>query len=209
MSDATNNNETPQASEEVKTSTVPTETAAEAGLTAQAAVENEKEFEKKSKTPIIILIVVLVIAAIGVGAWAVISQSGGFYDNAAQNGQAPYKTDEEKQAELDRVVDEGMFNISIAAAVMMDSGSAPAELRIENVPGNRYLMKVDIVRDDTGERIYETDLIEPNHHIQTDTLDVSLPKGTYECTAIFSAHDPATEEQIGQAAAKMTIQVAN
>lgn len=133
---------------------------------------------------------------------------GGKTKRQGSAGQLEGKTEEEIRAELDRVVDEGMFNISIAANVMMERGDAPAELRIENVPGNRYLMKVDIVRDDTGERIYETDLIEPNHHIQADTLDVSLPKGTYECTAVFSAHDPQTEDQIGQAAAKMTIQVA-
>ncbi len=207
MSDATNNNETPQASEEVKTSTVPTETAAEAGLTAQAAVENEKEFEKKSKTPIIILIVVLVIAAIGVGAWAVISQSGGFYDNAAQNGQAPYKTDEEKQAELDRVVEEGMLNISIASVIEFANGTSEGTAYIENVPSNKYVMKVTITLDSNNEVVYESGGITPDSHIDTIKLSKALEAGTYPATATFTAYDPDSLEEVGQAAAKITIVV--
>lgn len=209
MSDATNNNETPQASEEVKTSTVPTETAAEAGLTAQAAVENEKEFEKKSKTPIIILIVVLVIAAIGVGAWAVISQSGGFYDNAAQNGQAPYKTDEEKQAELDRVVEEGMLNISIASVIEFANGTSEGTAYIENVPSNKYVMKVTITLDSNNEVVYESGGIKPDSHIDTIKLSKDLEAGTYPATATFTAYDPDSLEEVGQAAAKITLAIAN
>lgn len=134
---------------------------------------------------------------------------GGTTKRQGSLGQLDGKSDEEIQAELDRVVDEGMFNISIAASILFENGNAPGELRIENVPGNRYLMKVDIVRDDTGEIIYTTDLIEPNHHIQSDTLDVSLPAGLYDCTAVFEAYDPETEEAIGQAAANIVIQIMN
>ena len=173
------------------------------------SIPQEPAKKKRRKAFWIGLIVALLcIALAGLLVLNMLGIFGGKSKRQGTSGQLEGKTAEEIQAELDRVVDEGMFNISIAATVMMERGDAPAELRIENVPGNRYLMKVGIVRDDTGERLYETDLIEPNHHIQLDTLDVSLPKGTYECTAVFSAYDPETEEQIGQAAAKMTIQVA-
>ena len=209
MSDATNNNETPQASEEVKTSTVPTETAAEAGLTAQAAVENEKEFEKKSKTPIIILIVVLVIAAIGVGAWAVISQSGGFYDNAAQNGQAPYKTNEEIQAELNRQVEEGMFNISIASVVEFADGASPGTAYIENIPGNRYDMMVEITLDDSGETVFQSGALAPDSYLDDITLSKDLDAGTYPATATFTAYDTESHEAVGKAAAKVSLVIRN
>lgn len=122
-------------------------------------------------------------------------------------GQLEGKTAEEIQAELDRIVDDGMFNISIASVVEFPSGTSEGELRIENVPGNQYLMRVVINRDDTGAQIYETDLIEPNYHIQADSLDVDLPAGTYPCTAVFYAYDPETEEMIGQAGAKIDIRV--
>lgn len=122
-------------------------------------------------------------------------------------GQLANKTDAEIQAELDRVVEEGMFNISIASVVSFPTGTSEGELRIENVPGNRYLMRVEITRDDTGDTIYTTDFIEPNHHIQRDALDVALPAGDYPSTAVFYAYDPDTEELVGQAAAKVDIKI--
>ncbi len=122
-------------------------------------------------------------------------------------GQLEGKTPEEIQAELDRQVEEGMFNISIASVIEFPDGTSLGEVRIENVPGNIYTMKVEITRDDTGEVIYSTDFIDPNHHIQSDTLDVDLEAGDYDCTAMFYAYDIDTEELIGQAAAKVNIRV--
>ena len=122
-------------------------------------------------------------------------------------GQLAGKTDAEIQAELDRVVEEGMFNISIASVIELESGTSEGDLRIENVPGNRYLMRVTLLRNDTGEQLYQTDVIEPDHHIQRDALDVALPQGSYECTALFEALDPESEEQVGQAAAIVTVNV--
>ena len=100
-----------------------------------------------------------------------------------------------------------MFNISINTAPTFENGKAEGPLQIENVPGNRYLMQVLITLDDTGELIYETGLIEPNHHIQSAKLDVELEKGEYLATAVFNAYDPETEEYIGSAGAKLTITV--
>ena len=130
-------------------------------------------------------------------------------DPNAALGQLEGKTQEEIQAELDRIVEEGMFNISIASQVEFADGQSEGELRIENVPNNPYLMKVEITRDDTGETVYTSGMIEQNHHIQTAKLAVDLDAGDYPCTAVFYAHDPETEELVGQAAAKLTISVLN
>lgn len=128
-------------------------------------------------------------------------------DPNAALGQLDGKTPEQIQAELDRIVEEGMFNISISSAVEFENGESEGDLRIENTPGNRYLMKVEIARDDTGDVVYASGMIEPNHHIQRARLDVDLDAGTYPCTAVFYAHDAESEELIGQAAAKLTITV--
>lgn len=172
-------------------------------LISPAAPKKKRKHRAAFWVAFVVVIVCVVLACL-----LLLNTCDGKSKRQGSLGQLEGKTDEEIQAEINRVVDEGMFNISIASIVQMENGSAPAELRIENVPGNHYLMKVDIVRDDTGEKIYETDLIEPNYHIQEDTLDVSLPAGDYECTAIFQAFDMDTEESIGQAAAKILIQVA-
>lgn len=126
---------------------------------------------------------------------------------AGAPGQLEGKTPEEIQAELDRQVSEGMFNISIASVAQFADGTSEGELRIENVPGNRYLMQVVITLDDTGQQIYESGIIEPDHHIQRDALSVDLDPGTYDATATFLALDAQTEEEAGRAAAKMLIQV--
>ena len=68
-------------------------------------------------------------------------------------------------------------------------------------------MRVTLLRNDTGEQLYQTDVIEPDHHIQRDALDAALPQGSYECTALFEALDPESEEQVGQAAAIVTVNV--
>lgn len=128
-------------------------------------------------------------------------------DPNAELGQLKGKTPEEIQAELDRVVEEGMFDISIASRVDFADGASEGELRIENVPGNPYLMKVEISRDDTGEVVYTSGLVEPNHHIQKARLDVDLDAGDYPCTAVFYAYDLEDEQLVGQAAAKLTIAV--
>ena len=117
-------------------------------------------------------------------------------------------TDEEVQAELDKVVQEGMFNISINPDIRMTSGRAEAELRVENIPANRHLMSVTLSRDDTGEVLYASGLIEPGYHIQAVPLETVLPGGSYTATALFTAYDLETEQPAGQAAARVRITVA-
>lgn len=171
------------------------------------ATSQPQTLKKKRKWPIIVAILVaLVCIAIAI-LLALTMCDGGSSRRQGDAGQLKGKSEAEIQAELDRVVEEGMFNISIASVIEFDSGTSEGELRIENVPGNRYLMRVTLVRNDTGEEIYQTDVIEPNHHIQADALDVALPQGSYECTALFEALDPETEEQVGNAAAIVTVNV--
>ena len=170
-----------------------------------------EEKTKKNSGAVKWVFPVVILILVGVIAWLLLrpqEQPAGLTRAAdAQLGQLEGKTEEEIQAELNRIVEEGMFNISINTAPTFENGKAEGPLQIENVPGNRYLMQVLITLDDTGELIYETGLIEPNHHIQSAKLDVELEKGEYLATAVFNAYDPETEEYIGSAGAKLTITV--
>jgi hypothetical protein len=127
----------------------------------------------------------------------------------AQMGQLDGKSEAEIQAELNRVIEEGMFHISINTMPVFANGTAEGNLEIENVPGNRYDMVVQITLDDTGEQIYDSGLIEPNYHIQRDRLSVELAEGEYPATATFYAYDPETMEQIGNVAGQLTVIVRN
>ncbi|MDO4539693.1 MAG: hypothetical protein Q4B48_01140 [Syntrophomonadaceae bacterium] len=110
-------------------------------------------------------------------------------------------------AELNRVVEEGMFHISINPYITFAHGFAPGEMRIENISGNHYLMQVQISLDETGEAVYTTDVIEPGRYIESDSLDVLLPAGEYAATATFTALDSETQAPAGTAAAKITLAV--
>ena len=102
----------------------------------------------------------------------------GARDPNATVGQYEGKSEAEIQAELDKVVQEGMFNISINPDIRMTSGRAEAELRVENIPANHHLMSVTLSRDDTGEVLYASGLIEPGYHIQAVPLETVLPGGS-------------------------------
>ena len=172
-----------------------------------------EEKTKKNGNAVKWVFLVIILILMGVIAWLLLrpaeKPAGLARAAGAQLGQLEGKTEEEIQKELNRIVEEGMFNISINTAPIFENGGAEGPLQIENVPGNRYLMQVQITLDDTGELIYKTGLIEPNHHIQNTKLDVELGKGEYLATAVFNAYDPETEEYVGSAGAKLTITVLN
>lgn len=154
----------------------------------------------------IIIAALALVAALVVGTWLFLNSTqvgNSFRDGRL--GQLDGKTEDEIRAELDRIVEEGMFNISIARTVTLETGNSEGEFRIENSPANRYNMQVDIALADTGEVIYSSDIIEPNYHIQYAKLDKVLPAGTYNCIATFHALDPETDDEIGQAACAITI----
>ena len=65
------------------------------------------------------------------------------------------KTEEQIVEELNRIVEEGMFNISINTQPEFPDGSSPGNLCIENSPANHYLMVVEITLNDTGEDVYK------------------------------------------------------
>lgn len=144
------------------------------------------------------MVAVIVGVAIALG-------NSGFYDSSSKDGQAPYKTDEEIQAELNRTVEEGMLNISIASIIEFQNGSSQGTAYIENVPSNKYVMKVTITLDDGGDVVYESGGIKPDSYIETIELKQSLDAGTYPATATFTAYDPDSLDNVGQAAAKVTL----
>ena len=175
-----------------------------------AKLENAKLTAKKARTKRIIIIAVVggLVAAAAFAVWFFMNPSNaGLFDPNAREGQAPYKTQEEIQAELNRQVEEGMFNISIASVVQFEEGTAPGKAYIENVPGNHYVMQVTITLDDSGETVFETKAIKPGNFIEDITLTKDLDAGSHAATATFTALDSESLEEVGKAAAKINLNV--
>lgn len=154
-----------------------------------------------------IAFVVAFIFLIVVFVWWFFSNSDDFFDDSVQPGQANYKTEEEIQAELNKVVEEGMLNISIASVIEFDSGTSEGIAYIENSPANHYVITVAIALDDTGEVVYQSGGMKPDTYIEKITLSRDLDAGSYPATATFTAYDMNTLEEIGQAAAKVVLAI--
>ena len=176
----------------------------------------EKTTERKAgnRKPLLIIgivLLVLILAAAAVFIWAKFFRDTGYeryqFDTAAMAGRIQQMTEEEIQAELNRVVEEGMFNISIASAIVFPSPTSEGEARIENIAANHYHMQVDITLDETGETVYSSKLIQPGYSIENIKLEKELEPGEYAATAVFNAITQQELQLFGQAAAQITIYV--
>ncbi len=137
------------------------------------------------------------------------SKSGIVYDSSAVEGGWDNLSPEEIAERLNQKVEEGMINISMNTAPYFETGTAEGNLMLVNESINNYPQMVQIIRNDTGEQIYQSNAIPVGSKIEHAKLDVILPAGTYECTAYFSNLDPETGDMIGTAGAIINITIKN
>lgn len=137
------------------------------------------------------------------------AKAGIVYDSSAIEGGWDNLSPEEIEAALNSKVAEGMINISANTSPIFEDGESEGNLMLVNESINNYPQKVQIVRNDTGEQIYESDAIAVGSKIECARLDVVLAAGTYECTAYFHNLDPETGDIIGTAGAIITITIKN
>lgn len=172
-----------------------------------------RERKRKRRRLLIGIVLALLLLAIGTGTvlFAHYQSQPKFeryqFDTSAMLGRIQNMTEQEIQQELNRVVEEGMFNISIASSIVFEDAQAEGEARIENVPSNRYHMQVDIRLDETGELVYASDLIRPGYSIEKIRLNKKLAPGEYAATATFSAITQQEMQLFGQAAANIRLYV--
>ena len=182
-------------------------------------VDTPRETRSKDITVYAIIFLVLLVCA-GIflavrllhkpaDAALVSSKSGIVYDSSAVEGGWDNLSPEEIAEKLNEKVAEGMINISMNTAPYFENGTAEGNLMLVNESINNYPQKVQIVRNDTGEQIYESGAIAVGSKIERAKLDVVLPVGTYECTAYFHNLDPETGEIIGTAGAIINITIKN
>jgi len=168
---------------------------------------------KRRRVFIILAVILFLLLVVGAALviWAQSQSQRDFeryqFDTSAMEGRIQTMTEAEIQQELNRVVEEGMFNISIASSVVFENPEASGQARIENVAANRYHMQVDITLDDTGETVYSSQLIRPGYSIEHIKLKRPLPPGEYAATAVFSAITQQEMQLFGQAAAQIKLYV--
>ncbi len=131
------------------------------------------------------------------------------YDDEAVSGGWDEADIQKIKEGLNEKVQAGMINISMNTAPKFENGSAEGNIMIVNETINNYPQIVIITRNDTGETIYESKGIPVGSKIEKAKLDVVLPAGTYECTAMFHNVDPETGASLGCAGAEIEITVLN
>lgn len=165
--------------------------------------------EKRSVKWLWIPVIILVLCGIGVALWLWQPWSGGLqYEHGAVNGGIGNGLD--RLEEMQELVDKGMITMSINATPMyrLSKKSAGVNWNIENPSAqSTKLIRVEIYRDDTGEKIYETGAIPPGNYVTGTQPDADLEAGEYTCTAYFYSYDVETEEYLGQAGAQITLYV--
>ena len=170
----------------------------------------------------VVLAVAFLVCAIGAGIFLITrlaskplskeearAQTGIVYDSSAVEGGWDNLSPEEIAEKLNEKVAEGMINISMNTAPYFENGAADGNLMIVNESINNYPQQVEFIRNDTQEIIYQSKAIPIGSKIERAKLDVELPAGTYECTAMFHNLDPETGNVIGTAGAIITITIKN
>lgn len=170
--------------------------------------------DRKKKKKLVILLLLLLAAAIGVGMFLwyqnrMDDTTKYWFDKAAKNGTLEGKTPEELQDMLDKIVAEGMFNVSMNVQPVFEDGDSEGSLGVENIKENRYFCRVVITLDSDGSTIYESQGLKPGQYIDKIKLQQSLTKGVYDCTAQFIATDPDTLDDIGTVNVKLQVTVKN
>ena len=183
--------------------------------------ETYQDHPKQAKGSIrVVLAVAFLVCAIGAGIFLITrlaskpltkedarGQTGIVYDSSAVEGGWDNLSPEEIAEKLNEKVAEGMINISMNTAPYFENGKAEGNVMIVNESINNYPQQVEFIRNDTGEQIYQSNAIPVGSKIERAALDVELPAGTYECTAMFHNLDPVSGEIIGTAGAIITITI--
>ena len=168
----------------------------------------------------IVLAIAFLICAIGAGIFLITrlvskplaekearAKAGIVYDSSAVEGGWDNLSPEEIAEKLNEKVAEGMINISMNTAPYFENGASEGNIMIVIESINNYPQQVEFIRNDTGEQIYQSKAIPVGSKIERAALDVELPAGTYECTAMFHNLDPESGAIIGTAGAIINITI--
>lgn len=160
---------------------------------------------QRRRWPLVLLVMGALLLAAAGALWLA-QPDDGMEPNVIVGPMGDY-TDEEIEAMLKDKVDAGMIAFSINAQVVMENPDVQAPLLFENPSNNAKLLKLELVRDDTGQAVYSTGFLAPGTYVGEDKLDVRLEPGIYTCTATVSAYREDTRAPLGDAAAEVVVTV--
>lgn len=131
--------------------------------------------------------------------------------NAYENSRLEWKRELAAGFEAEEIRDRyhqelarNMEEVSIRRELHLQEGEPRCKADIEVGELTDYGCSISIIRDATGELLYESGLIEPFHSIEIIPLKGSLKAGYYPCTAVWSFFAD-NGEYMGMAAWKIVL----
>ncbi len=177
-------------------------------------LQKKKEEDRKKRKWLLLVLLLLLLAAVAGGCflWKQTRPKSRFeMDRNALEGFLPGKSEEEIQAELNRIIEEGRANFSMLPNPVIRDGQM--SVWIENVVANHYYIQADIYlypeknNRENAELLYSSGLLKQNSYIDFVDVDTDAAPGEYDGIAIFTAVDPDTLEEIGKASLVLVITV--
>lgn len=105
----------------------------------------------------------------------------------------------------DGYVPAGYYEVIMNSTWNFTSGDVPSEnAYVENATTNTNPVYFDVVRQDTGETVYESPILPVGSHLEDIVLDTVLEAGTYDCLLTYHLLD---EEEQDVSTLQMTVQI--
>lgn len=176
-------------------------------------VQTQKKVRLNTILCIVIMILILLLGSVvfittqtkQVGLVALLDTPNQSFDIPDWDPDAIIPPADETVQKLNEKLDMGKMCINMLSKVVFENTYSYGTMNIYNDEANNYPQFVTITKDSNGVIIYQSGLIEVGKGIPYAALDVEVPVGEHECTAVFTQVDPATNKVCGQAAAKVTI----
>ncbi|MEG0911362.1 MAG: hypothetical protein RSF70_07235 [Ruthenibacterium sp.] len=181
---------------------------ADGAAARDAAIKAQLAHTRKSKMLRMVALAVLFALLLGFGscfAWRQMHRDAHAEDMEAFAGTLPGKTQAEIEADLNRIIKDSEFNVTMSSVVAIEGDKG--KVNIENIAANHFLMQVDIVytNPETAEQtvIYQSGVIKPGYSIAEATMKNTLPHGgdgdmtVYDAVATFHALDPDSKREVG------------
>lgn len=172
----------------------------------------ESNVQKKRKKQLLLAGILCLLLAAGSWFFLTTRDAGGQEDSLelddnATMGDLPGIDMEQRLAELQQQLDEGMIAFSINTNPVFATGGSEGNLMLENPAHNAKLLVVEIYMEETGELIYQSKALPVGSYIENARLDKVLEPGQYAAVAYFKGYREEDHSYIGQAGAAITITV--
>lgn len=149
-------------------------------------MQNEKKRKRAIRAAVLIIIILLILLGLykcgGPDSSDVIIGAGvkaGAIDRGGENDKSEANSNGKSE-----------MTVRINGYPVFADGESKGSLNIENPAVNALCMNVEITLKSTGEVIYDSGAIPPNHYVDKDRLGKVLEKGTYEANAHVTLFDP-------------------